>query len=239
MVIWICVNTRGCFSRLVGEIALKRLFICCLIIALVIGITGCGFKEADNTQKVTVNEEDNKKKELEAIAEQAAKDVSAKLAREIAAEDAASPRAVIETNRGKIVIKMFPKKAPETVKNFIKLANKGFYNGMRWNGVIPGQVIAGGDPLTKDKDPKNDGPGGPGYTIKDEFNDIHNIKGTVGMAHGKDPNSGGSQFYICLAPQQKLDGNFTVFGQVTEGMDVAEKIKYYDTMKKVYIKRQN
>lgn len=145
------------------------------------------------------------------------------------------PYAIIETNRGRIVIKLFPEKAPRTVENFIKLANEKFYDGIRWHRVEPGFVIQGGDPLSRDNDPSNDGLGGPGYTIPDEFNDLPHLEGTVAMAHSAFPNSGGSQFYICLAPQPSLDGKYTVFGQTVEGLDVVHAIRVGDVMKTVRV----
>lgn len=148
------------------------------------------------------------------------------------------PRVVIETGKGNIIFEMFADKAPETVQNFAKLANKGFYNGIKWHLVLPGQAILGGDPLTKDADPKNDGNGGPGYTIKTELSDIKTAQGTVGMAPLEGSKSAGSQFYICLAPQSNLDGKTTIFGQVVEGLDVLEKIEQGDAMTKVYIEQQ-
>lgn len=145
------------------------------------------------------------------------------------------PYAIIETNKGRIVVKLFPEKAPVTVENFIKLANEHFYDGIRWHRVVPGFVIQGGDPLSKDNDPSNDGLGGPGYTIPDEFNDLPHLEGTMAMAHAAYPNTGGSQFYICLAPQPSLDGKYTVFGQTVEGLDVVHKIQVGDVMKTIRI----
>lgn len=137
--------------------------------------------------------------------------------------------AVIEMKKGgRIVFEFYPKDAPMTVDNFIKLANKGFYDGLKFHRVIPGFMAQGGDPL-------GDGTGGPGYTIKDEFNSRKHIAGTVAMARTMEPNSAGSQFYICFEPQPHLDGQYTVFGQVIEGMDVVNKIQQGDVMKKVYI----
>ncbi len=137
--------------------------------------------------------------------------------------------AVIETNKGTIVFKFFPKAAPNTVKNFITLARKKFYDGLTWHRVEPGFVIQGGDP-------NGNGTGGPGYTIKAEFNDHPHLKGTVAMARGQDPDSAGSQFYICLAPAPFLDHKYTVFGQVTEGMDVVEAIRVGDRMLHVTVR---
>ena len=144
------------------------------------------------------------------------------------AGEAKSPKAVIEMDAGKIVIELYEKDAPGTVANFIKLAKKGFYDGLTFHRVVPGFVVQGGDP-------KGDGTGGPGYTIKDEFNSRKHLAGTVAMARTFVPNSAGSQFYICLGPQPALDGKYTVFGQVAEGMDIVMKIKLGDIMKKVTI----
>ena len=139
-----------------------------------------------------------------------------------------SPKAVIEMDAGKVVIEFYEKDAPATVANFVKLAKKGFYDGLSLHRVVPGFVVQGGGP-------KGDGTGGPGYTIKDEFNSRKHLTGTVAMARTPAPNSAGSQFYICLAPQPALDGKYAVFGQVVEGMDVVMKIKRGDIMKKVTI----
>lgn len=146
--------------------------------------------------------------------------------------------AVIETNKGTIKFKFYPDEAPKTVENFIKLANEGFYDGTKFHRVVDGFVIQGGDPNSKDDDPNNDGSGGPGYTIKAEFSDLKHVDGTVAMARESDPDSAGSQFYICLGPQPHLDGQYTVFGQVTEGLDVVHKIKKDDVMNKVYIEEK-
>ena len=139
-----------------------------------------------------------------------------------------SSRAVIEMDAGKIVIEFYEQDAPETVANFIKLAKKGFYNSLSFHRVEPGFVVQGGDP-------KGDGTGGPGYTIKDEFNSRKHLTGTVAMARTPAPNSAGSQFYICLGPQPFLDGKYTVFGQVVDGMDIVMKIKRGNIMKRITI----
>lgn len=144
--------------------------------------------------------------------------------------------AVLETAKGRIVFKFFPANAPNTVANFIKLAQSGFYDGTKFHRVEPGFVIQGGDPLSKDDDPSNDGSGGPGYTIKAEFNDLKHLDGTVAMARTpQDPDSAGSQFYICLGPQPFLDKQYTVFGQVIEGLDVVRQIAKYDVVTKATI----
>lgn len=132
--------------------------------------------------------------------------------------------AVIETRLGTIVLEFFPDVAPGHVGNFKKLAREGFYDGTTFHRVIPDYIIQGGDPLSKDDDRSNDGTGGPGYTIQAEFNQRPHLRGTLSMARAQDPNSAGSQFFICLRPAPMLDGKYTVFGQVIKGMDAADRI---------------
>ncbi len=132
--------------------------------------------------------------------------------------------AVISTKFGDIVIEFFDNKAPGHVKNFKKLAKEGFYDGCTFHRVIPGFMIQGGDPNSKDENRSNDGMGGPGYTINAEFNDIKHAKGIVSMARAQDPNSAGSQFFIMAADGFSLDGNYSVFGKVIEGIDTADMI---------------
>ena len=139
------------------------------------------------------------------------------------------PIATLETSMGVIKLKLFALKTPQTVGNFIKLANEGFYNGTTFHRVIPDFVIQGGDPNTKDDDPDNDGMGGPGYTFSDEFIPelSHNKEGILSMANSG-PDTNGSQFFITLKPLQYLDNRHTVFGEVIEGMDVVKKISLVD-----------
>ena len=132
--------------------------------------------------------------------------------------------AVIETNLGKIIFKLLPDLAPETVRNFEKLARDGFYNGTLFHRVIPGFMIQGGDPNTKSGNKSTWGMGGPGYTIKAEFSSRSHHRGIVSMARAQDPNSAGSQFFIVTTDSTFLDRQYTVFGEVIEGMDVADKI---------------
>ncbi len=131
---------------------------------------------------------------------------------------------VIETTMGTIEIEFFEDKAPGHVKNFKDLAEKGFYDGTIFHRVIPGFMIQGGDPNTKGDDRSTYGTGGPGYSIDAEFNDISHDRGILSMARSQDPNSAGSQFYIVVKDSHFLDGQYTVFGKVTQGMDVADKI---------------
>lgn len=146
--------------------------------------------------------------------------------------------AVIETDKGTIKFEFYPEDAPNTVGAFIELAQKGFYDGTKFHRVVADFVVQGGDPLSKTDDPMV-GTGGPGYRLKAEFNSRQHLDGTVAMARSQDPDSAGSQFYICLGPQPFLDGNYTVFGQVTEGMDVVRSIAAGDVMKSVTIENAN
>ncbi len=132
--------------------------------------------------------------------------------------------AVVETSLGTIELKFLSDKAPGHVANFKKLSTEGFYNGTTFHRVIPGFMIQGGDPNSKDDDRRNDGTGGPGYSIDAEFNDTKHVRGIVSMARSRDPNSAGAQFFICVADATFLDGQYTAFGQVVSGMDVADKI---------------
>ena len=131
---------------------------------------------------------------------------------------------VIETSHGTIEVEFFEDKASGHVKNFKDLANKEFYNGTTFHRVIPGFMIQGGDPNTKTNDRSSHGMGGPGYTIDAEFNDARHDRGVLSMARSQDPNSAGSQFFIVVKDSHFLDGQYTAFGKVTSGMDVADKI---------------
>ena len=131
----------------------------------------------------------------------------------------------IETNLGNIEFKLLPELAPEHVRNFSKLSKDGFYDGTLFHRVIPGFMIQGGDPNTKDPNMKNQwGMGGPGYSIKAEFNSRSHLRGIISMARSQDPDSAGSQFFIVTSDSTFLDREYTVFGEVTNGMDVADKI---------------
>ena len=132
--------------------------------------------------------------------------------------------AVIETKFGKIEMELFADKAPGHVKNFKDLAKKGFYDGTIFHRVIPGFMIQGGDPNTKSDDRSAHGMGGPGYSIKAEFNDTLHKRGILSMARSQDPNSAGSQFFIVVKKSSFLDGKYTAFGKVLSGMAVADQI---------------
>ena len=132
--------------------------------------------------------------------------------------------AEIHTTAGEIDIRFFPDVAPNHVKNFIDLAQKGFYNGTKFHRVIPGFMVQGGDPNTKSSDTSAWGMGGSGTRVNAEFNAIPHKRGIVSMARSNDPNSASSQFFIVVKDSNFLDRQYTVFGQVTKGMDVADKI---------------
>jgi len=131
-------------------------------------------------------------------------------------------------NGNEIRMEFFPAEAPKTVDNFVALAKKGFYNGLTFHRVVPDFVVQGGDP-------KANGTGGPGYTIPAEFNKNKHVRGAVAMARSQHPDSAGSQFYICYGNTPHLDGNYTVFGKVTSGMEHVDRIKQGDRMKTVAI----
>jgi peptidyl-prolyl cis-trans isomerase B (cyclophilin B) len=135
-------------------------------------------------------------------------------------------RAVIETTVGEIEIELLADKAPGHVKNFLDLSRKGFYDGTTFHRVIPGFMIQGGDPNTRDPNAPRSGhgTGGPGYNIKAEFNDTAHRRGVVSMARASDPNSAGSQFFICVADSGFLDRQYSAFGRVVRGMETVDRI---------------
>ena len=133
-------------------------------------------------------------------------------------------KAVVNTNLGNIQFELLSDIAPETVRNFIKLAKSGFYDGTLFHRVIPKFMIQGGDPNTKESDKSTWGTGGPGYNMKAEFNSRSHLRGIVSMARSSDPDSAGSQFFIVTSDSTFLDREYTVFGQVVDGMEVADKI---------------
>jgi len=132
--------------------------------------------------------------------------------------------ALIETNFGNIKIKLLPEIAPETVRNFITLTKSSFYDGTLFHRVIPKFMIQGGDPNTKESDKSVWGQGGPGYNLKAEFNSRSHLRGIVSMARSTDPDSAGSQFFIVTSDSTFLDRQYTVFAEVVEGLEIADKI---------------
>lgn len=170
-------------------------------------------------------------------------------------------RVVVETDKGNIKLELYSKAAPKTVENFIKLAKDGFYNGTKFHRVVKDFIIQGGDPLSKDDDPNNDGTGDPGYTFEDEINpialnltleetkqleqsgykfrtDLESIPHTTGVISmaNSGPNTNGSQFFIIIGPDQpQLNGRHTAFGRVIEGLEVAQSIEQGDIIKEIKI----
>lgn len=130
----------------------------------------------------------------------------------------------IETEAGDMTAEFFTDKAPGHVENFVKLAREGFYDGTRFHRIIPGFMIQGGCPNTKDGGSGPAGTGGPGYQIDAEFNDVHHERGVLSMARSQDPNSAGSQFFVCHGEAGFLDNQYTAFGRLTEGLEVLDAI---------------
>lgn len=147
-------------------------------------------------------------------------------------------RAVITTSKGSIEIAFYNDKAPNTVASFVELARASFFDGTKFHRVEPGLLIQGGDPLSRTDDPAV-GTGGPPWRLKAEFSDTPHVAGTVAMARTQDPDSAGSQFYICLAPLPDLNGKYTVFAHVTKGMEVVKAIKPGDVISSVKIIRRS
>jgi cyclophilin family peptidyl-prolyl cis-trans isomerase len=134
----------------------------------------------------------------------------------------------LDTDKGVINLRLYPDVAPQHVNSFVFLSSEGFYDGLTFHRVEPGFVIQGGDP-------SGNGTGGPGYRVKAEFNDRPHKEGALAMARSQSPDSAGSQFYITLAPTPFLDRQYTVFGEVTSGMDVVKKIRKGDKIKSVKV----
>ena len=139
--------------------------------------------------------------------------------------NASNEVAVIKTSEGDMVVQFWNDAAPNTIENFKKLARSGFYDGTIFHRIVKGFMIQGGDPSSKDPGKESSyGQGGPGYKIEAEFNDHSHDRGVISMARSSDPDSAGSQFFICLAPVPRLDGQYTTFGKLIKGDDVLKKI---------------
>ncbi len=162
-----------------------------------------------------------------------------------AAKYTPAPVVRMQTTRGPILIKLFPKDAPISCANFEKLVKKGFYNGLTFHRItdLEGPQGSGLGHIVQGGDPQGNGQGGPGYTIKGEFpsngvpNPLKHVAGAVAMARSNDPDTAGSQFYICTSPAPHLDGNYAVFGMVIKGLDVAKTLQIGDKMTKVTMAR--
>lgn len=139
--------------------------------------------------------------------------------------DSKSPHVLVKTKFGEMEIVLFPDLAPKHVESFLKLAKSGFYNGTIFHRIIPGFMIQGGDPLTKDPSNRSRyGTGGPGYNLPAEFNRVAHEKGILSAARTADPNSAGSQFFIMADKAPHLDGQYTVFGEIVKGLEVVDTI---------------
>ena len=139
--------------------------------------------------------------------------------------NASNEVAVVKTSEGEMVVQFWTDAAPNTIENFKKLARSGFYDGTIFHRIVKGFMIQGGDPNSKDTGKESSyGEGGPGYKIKAEFNDHSHQQGVISMARSSDPDSAGSQFFICLAPVRRLDHQYTTFGKLIKGDDVLQKI---------------
>ena len=189
-----------------------------LLLALALAAAlGCGVEATDETGDHTVF-----RGLRSGLVEQAGPSIDPK---EWSWPDGEHPHAFVEVDGlGAIEIELFPELAPETVANFQKLAAEGFYDATTFHRVIPGFMIQGGDPQSRNDDPSDDGSGGPGYTIKDEFSQAPHLRGAVSMANRGSPNSGGSQFFIVHATSQRLDNQYTLFGRVVSGMGIVDRI---------------
>jgi len=190
------------------------------LLFLILTLSGCGKKASEGQPAQKPNGAEMNKiltaAEIQALIEKA----KAAPVTEVAEDEVA----VIETDLGRIVLEFYPKVAPGHCSNFKRLANAGFYDGVKFHRVLAGFVIQGGDILTRDANPQNDGTGNPGYTIPAEFNNIPHDRGILSMARSGHPDSGGSQFFICVGAPYQLNGQYTVFGRVIEGMEVADQI---------------
>lgn len=184
---------------------MKLTLLCCMI-GLAVGSTP--LRGEDKKEGQEKKETSSEKKEATQMSEPAKKEV-----------------AVIKTSEGEMVAEFWPDVAPKTVENFKKLAKAGFYDGTAFHRVIKGFMIQGGDPLTKDESKQASwGTGDPGYKIQAEFNQKSHERGVLSMARSQDPNSAGSQFFICHGSPKFLDGQYTAFGKLTKGDDVLDKI---------------
>lgn len=173
---------------------------------------------------VIVKGEETLKSLTKSLSADEIKDVLANLAATEAVPVEKNEIAIIETRFGTMKMKFLPEKAPNHCANFKRLANSGYYDGVKFHRVIPGFMIQGGDINSRDGQRSTDGMGGPGYTIDAEFNDVSHTTGIVSMARTPDPNSAGSQFFICDGSPTFLDGQYTVFGEIIEGKSIIAQI---------------
>lgn len=186
---------------------MKKAFVLIFSVLLLFFLLGCGKKEEVKTQKA--------EEQPAQVAETKAPETKP-ISQEPIVRDK-NPIVVMETNYGPIELELFWKETPKTAENFLRLTISGFYDGLTFHRIVPNFVIQGGDP-------SGDGTGGPGYSIPFEKANTKHLRGYLGMARSQDPNSAGSQFYICLRDLPNLDNNYVVFGKVVKGMDTVDKI---------------
>ena len=212
------------------------------LVAILLVLSGCSFspeKQSDSEDYLSFTTELNDKAERDIQNSKDMKNSQLKSALGESQEDQISndyiekySGAIIETNLGQIELNFYEKDSPATVNNFLYLAEKDFYDGTKFHRVIPGFMVQGGDPNSKDDDWSDDGTGGPGYRFADEFNSHKLVKGSLAMANSG-PNTNGSQFFIVTAEATPwLDGKHTNFGQVISGMEAVEKIEKMETNEK-------
>jgi cyclophilin family peptidyl-prolyl cis-trans isomerase len=189
---------------------MRKVLILLVTLFLITGVTGCSSATDDEQKSETAKKQTEEKAEGEVL----------EPLKEFTGPEYVDPKgkiAVIETSMGTFKVEFFPEVAPNTVQSFIHLANKGFYNGLTFHRVIDGFVIQGGCPV-------GNGTGGPGYRLKAEFNELNHELGVLSMARSADPDSAGSQFFVCLGDVPHLDNKYTVFGGTIEGIDVVKAI---------------
>jgi peptidyl-prolyl cis-trans isomerase B (cyclophilin B) len=197
-----------------------RTFLLPVVTAL--AIAGCNQEPATPPAKSSIESNSNAPKAAAATAPETKTDATATTPTAGGNNDEV---AVIKTSEGTMVAEFWPDVAPKTVENFKTLAKKGFYNGTAFHRVIKDFMIQGGDPLTKDPSQEAAwGTGGPGYTVKAEFNNKSHVRGVLSMARSQDPDSAGSQFFICHGAPSFLDHQYTAFGKLIKGEDVLDKI---------------
>jgi peptidyl-prolyl cis-trans isomerase B (cyclophilin B) len=191
---------------------MRKALVLILSLWLVFFLFGCGKKQEVETKKG----EEQSTQVAETQAQETPTPETKPVSQEPIVRDK-DPIVVMETNYGTIELELFWKETPKTAENMLRLVNSGFYDGLTFHRIVPNFVIQGGDP-------SGDGTGGPGYSIPFEKANTKHLRGYLGMARSQDPNSAGSQFYICLRDLPNLDNNYVVFGKVVQGMDVVDKI---------------
>jgi len=238
--------------RFTSAVQPRRWFVVPLVVAALVALGGCGGgTDSEESDRVRGNADLTAAEATEpAIAYEEG------TMHESDVTVSGSEVAVITTTRGTIKFEFFAADAPNTVASFIELADSGFYDGIKFHRVVPNFVVQGGDPQTREFSSEQIaemtarqargiiqpgepyiGSGGPGWTQKAEISNRKHLKGAVAMARSQALDSAGSQFYICLGPQPPLDGKYTVFGQVIEGMDVVEAIAVGDEIQSIAIER--